>query len=204
MIEIILLERVERLGQLGDVVRVRPGFARNYLLPRKKALRATASNLEYFKNRKAEIEATNIAKKSEAEKIAPKLDGLKKVIIRSAGDSGQLFGSVTARDVAAELKTAGFTIDKSQVQIDAPIKTLGLYKVKVRLHPEVAVTITANVARSEEEAAVQEKTGHAVVQAEREAAEVAEETAARAKKTAKSADTEVAETATAEDEAAEA
>lgn len=191
MIEIILLERVERLGQLGDVVRVRPGFARNYLLPRKKALRATASNLEYFKNRKAEIEAANLAKKSEAEKVAPKLDGLKQIIIRNAGDTGQLFGSVTSRDVATELKTSGFTVDKSQVQIDAPIKTLGLYKVKVRLHPEVAVTITVNVARSVDEAAVQEKTGHAIVQAEAEAA-------------AEAADVQLAETATAGEETASA
>lgn len=176
MIEVILLERVDRLGQLGDVVRVRPGFARNYLLPRKKALRATTSNLEFFKTKKAELEAQNLAKKSEAEKIAPKMDGLKLIVIRSSGDTGQLFGSVTARDVAAELKTAGFTVDKSQVQIDAPIKTLGLYKVKVRLHPEVAVTITLNVARSAEEAAVQEKTGHAVVANE----ETEEETVAPA------------------------
>lgn len=188
MIEVILLERVERLGQLGDLVRVRPGFARNYLLPRKKALRATASNLEFFKNKKAEIEATNLAKKSEAEKIAPKLDGLKLVIIRSAGDTGQLFGSVTARDVAADLKPAGFTVDKTQIQIDTAIKTIGLFKVKVRLHPEVAVTITLNVARSNEEAAVQEKTGHAIVQAEREAE-------AEAAAAAAVADTATAETA---------
>lgn len=190
MIEVILLERVDRLGQLGDVVRVRPGFARNYLLPRKKALRATASNLEFFKNKKAEIEATNLAKKTDAEKVAPKLDGLKLIVIRSSGDTGQLFGSVTARDVAADLKVAGFTVDKAQVQIDTPIKTLGLYKVKIRLHPEVAVTITLNVARSEEEAAVQEKTGHAVMAHDDAEDEIVTKPVA--------AKTQVAETATAE------
>jgi large subunit ribosomal protein L9 len=180
MIDVILMERVERLGQLGDVVRVRPGFARNFLLPRKKALRATPSNLEFFKVRKAEIEATNLAKKGEADKVATKLDGTKLIVIRQAGDSGQLFGSVTTRDIAAELKTAGY-VDKTQVQIDAPIKSLGIYKMKVRLHPEVAVTISANVARSADEAAVQEKTGHAVAKAEAmEAAAAAAEASAAA------------------------
>ncbi|MGE3769906.1 MAG: 50S ribosomal protein L9 [Bdellovibrionales bacterium] len=170
MIDVILMERVERLGQLGDVVRVRPGFARNYLLPRKKALRATPANLEFFKGKKAEIEATNLAAKKDAEKVAAKVDGSKLVVIRQAGEAGQLFGSVTARDIAADLKTAGTTVDKSQVQIDTPIKSLGLYKVKVRLHPEVAVTISVNVARSQEEAEVQEKTGHAIVKKEEAAA----------------------------------
>jgi large subunit ribosomal protein L9 len=162
MIDIILMERVDRLGQLGDVVRVRPGFARNYLLPRKKALRATPANLEFFKGKKAEIEAQNLTRKTEAEKVATKMDGLKLIVIRQAGDTGQLYGSVSSRDIAAEATTAGFSIDKSQVQIDTPIKTLGLYTMKVRLHPEVTVTITANVARTVEEAEVQAKTGHAV------------------------------------------
>lgn len=161
MIEVILMERVERLGGLGDVVRVRPGFARNYLLPQKKAMRATKSNLDFFAGKKAEIEAQNLTRKTEAEKLSGKVDGTKLIIIRQAGDMGQLFGSVSARDVASSLKDAGITADKNQVQIDTPIKSLGLYKVKVRLHPEVAVTISVNVARSEEEASVQEKTGQA-------------------------------------------
>jgi large subunit ribosomal protein L9 len=169
MIEVILLERVDRLGQLGDTVRVRPGFARNYLLPRKKALRATAANLEFFKARKAEIEAQNLVRKGDAEKVAKKMDGLKLVVIRQAGDTGQLFGSVTARDVAAESITAGYTVDKTQVQIDKPIKTIGLYKVKVRLHPEVVINVSLNVARSLDEAAVQEKTGQALTKAEAQA-----------------------------------
>lgn len=173
MIDVILMERIERLGHLGDVVRVRPGFARNFLLPRKKALRATPANLEFFKGKKAEIETQNLARKSDATKVAEKMNGLKVAILRQAGDSGQLFGSVTARDIAAEAKNAGYTVDKTQVQIDAPIKTVGIYKVKVRLHPEVTVTVTLNVARTVEEAEVQEKTGQAVAKKAADAAEAA-------------------------------
>lgn len=177
MIDVILMERVERLGHLGDVVRVRPGFARNFLLPRKKALRATPANIEFFKGKKAEIESQNLKQKAEAEKVASKMNGLKMVVLRQAGESGQLFGSVTSRDVAADAKTAGFTIDKTQVQIDTPIKAVGLYKVKVRLHPEVSVTVTLNVARTAEEAEVQEKTGHAVA---KKAADLSAEALAQA------------------------
>lgn len=189
MVEVILLERIERLGGLGDVVRVRPGFARNYLLPQKKALRATQSNLDFFATQKASIEANNASKRSDAEKIAGKMEGVKLVIIRQAGDMGQLFGSVSARDIAAELKEQSYTVDKNQVQIDSPIKLLGLYTVKVRLHPEVIISASVNVARSVEEAAAQEKSGRAVTRdtAERDtqpepqaepATETTEETAA--------------------------
>ena len=171
MIEVILLERIDKLGHLGERVRVRPGFARNYLLPQKKALRATKANMEVFERQKATLEANNIARKGEAEKVGAKLNGTMLVLIRQAGDMGQLFGSVSARDIAAQIAAAGFTVDRNQVQIDTPIKALGLYDVKVRLHPEVVVGVRTNVARSEDEAAAQEKTGHAVTRAAEEAAE---------------------------------
>lgn len=173
MIEVILLERIEKLGHLGETVRVRPGFARNYLLPQKKAMRATAANVERFAGMKAQIEAQNLQRKSEAEKISTKLEGTKLVIIRQAGDMGQLFGSVSARDIAAQLAPAGYTVSKNQVQIDTPIKSLGLYDIKVRLHPEVAVTVKANIARSEEEADAQEKAGHAITRESQAADEAA-------------------------------
>lgn len=192
MIEVILMERIERLGGLGDVVRVRPGFARNFLLPQKKALRATKSNLDFFAAKKAEIEASNQSRKTDAEKLATKVEGSKLVMIRQAGDMGQLFGSVSARDVAQSLKDAGTSVDKNQVQIDTPIKTLGLYKVKVRLHPEVAVTVSLNVARSEDEAIAQEKSGVAATaraaQAEADAAEAVEAAAAAATTTEETAE----------------
>jgi large subunit ribosomal protein L9 len=157
MVEVILLERVEKLGQMGQVVKVRPGFARNYLLPQKKALRATKENLAYFDKQRVQLEAQNLARRSEAEQVAGKLEGLSVVIIRQAGESGQLYGSVTARDVAAAITEAGFTVGRSQVVLDKPIKTLGLYKQRVVLHPEVAVTVTVNVAQSREEAEMQAK-----------------------------------------------
>ncbi len=162
MIEVILLERVERLGQLGDVVKVRPGFARNFLLPQKKALRASKDNIAFFNAKKAEIEASNKARREMAVGVSSKIDGAKFVLIRSAGESGQLYGSVTARDVADAAVAAGFTVDRSMVQISTPIKALGLHQVKVRLHPEVTVNVTLNVARSAEEALVQAKTGQMV------------------------------------------
>lgn len=178
MIEVILMERIERLGGLGDVVRVRPGFARNYLLPQKKAMRATKANLEVFAAQKASLEAANATRRTDAEKLAKKMDNVKLVIIRQAGDMGQLFGSVSARDIAAQLKEDGHTVDKNQVQIDSPIKSLGLYTVKLRLHPEVTISASVNVARSADEAIAQEKAGHAVLRAEAEAAEAASEAAA--------------------------
>lgn len=167
--EVILLERIEKLGQIGDVVNVKPGFARNFLLPRKKALRATEENRQRFEAQRAQIEANNLKRRQEAEKIAKKVDGLKIVVIRQASETGLLFGSVANRDIADGVTAAGFTVDRRQVILDKPIKTLGLHKVRVALHPEVIVTVTANVAKSEDEAAQQEKSGAAVVKAEGEA-----------------------------------
>jgi large subunit ribosomal protein L9 len=156
-VEVILLERVEKLGQMGQVVKVRPGFARNFLLPQKKALRATKQNLAYFEKQRAQLEAQNLERKGDAHEVAKKLDGIAVVVIRQAGESGQLYGSVTARDIAAAVTEAGFTIGRSQVVLDKAIKTLGLYKQRVVLHPEVAVTVTVNVAQSAEEAEMQAK-----------------------------------------------
>jgi large subunit ribosomal protein L9 len=155
MIELILLERVEKLGQMGQVVKVRPGFARNYLLPQKKAMRATKENLRYFETQRAQLEANNLERKAEATEIGGKLEGLTVVIIRQAGESGQLYGSVSARDIAQAVTEAGFTIEKRQVVLERPIKSLGLHPVRIVLHPEVSVTITANVAQSAEEADMQ-------------------------------------------------
>ncbi|HYD97987.1 MAG TPA: 50S ribosomal protein L9 [Alphaproteobacteria bacterium] len=161
--EIILLERVEKLGNLGDVVKVKPGFARNYLLPQKKALRASKSNLEVFAKRRAEIEAANQRRREAAEGKAGSIEGLTVVIIRQAGESGQLYGSVTARDVAEAARAAGQEVERSQVEITTTIKTLGLFPVRVVLHPEVVRQITVNVARSAEEAELQRQRGGMVV-----------------------------------------
>ncbi len=161
--EVILLERVEKLGQMGDVVTVKPGFARNFLIPKNKALRATAQNKARFEAEKAQLEAHNLERKSEAEAVAGKLADAKTVVIRQAGESGQLYGSVNARDIAASLTESGVAVKRDQVQLPQPIKTLGLHDVLVRLHPEVSVTIVANVARSGEEAVTQAETGAAVV-----------------------------------------
>lgn len=169
--EVILLERIARLGQMGDVVNVKPGFARNFLLPRKKALRATAQNRTYFDQRRAQLETDNLANKAEAEKVAGTLEGLTVTLLRQAGESGQLYGSVTARDVAQAVVEAGVTVDKRQVTLDRGIKTLGLHPVKVMLHPEVTVQITVNVARNAEEAAIQLERGGAITDAERLAEE---------------------------------
>ncbi len=155
MLDVILLERVENLGQMGQVVKVRPGFARNFLLPQKKAMRATKENLVYFEKQRAQLEAQNLTRKSEAEQVAEKLNGLKVVLIRQAGESGQLYGSVSARDLSDAVTAAGFTITRGQVVLEKPIKTLGLFPLRVVLHPEVSVQVTANVAQSAEEAEMQ-------------------------------------------------
>jgi large subunit ribosomal protein L9 len=157
MIELILLERVEKLGQMGQLVKVKPGFARNYLLPQKKAMRATKENLAYFETQRAQLEASNLQRRTEAMEVGGKLEGLTVVIIRQAGESGQLYGSVSARDLADGVTESGFTIEKRQVVLDRPIKNLGLHSVRVVLHPEVSVTVTANVAQSAEEAEMQAK-----------------------------------------------
>jgi large subunit ribosomal protein L9 len=155
MVEVILLERVEKLGQMGQIVNVKPGYARNYLLPQKKALRATKENLSYFESRRAQLEAVNLQRKTEAAEIGGKMEGLSVVIVRQAGESSQLYGSVSARDIAQAVTEAGFTIEKRQVVLERPIKSLGLHPVRIVLHPEVSVTITANVAQSTEEADMQ-------------------------------------------------
>ncbi len=155
MIELILLERVDKLGQMGQLVKVKPGYARNYLLPQRKALRATKENLAYFETQRAQLEANNLQRKTEASEIAGKLEGLAVVLVRQAGESGQLYGSVSARDIAQAVTEAGFTIEKHQVVLERPIKNLGMHPVRVVLHPEVSVMVTANVAQSAEEAAMQ-------------------------------------------------
>jgi large subunit ribosomal protein L9 len=157
--DVILLQRIEKLGQMGQVVKVKPGFARNYLLPQKKALRATDANRARFEKQRAQLEAINLSRREEAQKISGKVDGLTVVIIRQAGETGHLYGSVSPRDVAAAATTGGVTIERSQVLMDRPIKMLGLHPVRIALHPEVIVTITANVAKSEEEAEIQKKAG---------------------------------------------
>lgn len=153
--QVILLERVAKLGQMGDVVKVRDGYARNFLLPQGKALRANDANIKSFETRKAQLEVRNLETKKEAQALAEKLEGQTFVVIRSASDSGALYGSVTVRDAADAATTGGFSVDKRQVALRSPIKDLGLHVVHVTLHPEVEVTITLNVARSAEEAAVQ-------------------------------------------------
>jgi large subunit ribosomal protein L9 len=155
--EVILLERVEKLGQMGEVVRVKPGYARNFLLPQKKALRATAENKERFEKQRSQLEAVNLKLKGEAESVAKKMDNVSVVLVRQAGETGQLYGSVSARDIADAVTAAGFTVEHRQIRIDRPIKTLGLVQTRVMLHPEVAVTVTVNVAKSEEEAERQAK-----------------------------------------------
>jgi len=150
--EVILLERIERLGQMGDVVRVKDGFARNYLLPRKKALRANEANREYFENQRVQLEAQNLERRKEAEDVGARIDGQSFVIIRQAGESGQLYGSVSTRDIAQLAGEGGVTITRDQVVLDRPIKSVGLHDVRISLHPEVIVAITVNVARSDDEA----------------------------------------------------
>jgi large subunit ribosomal protein L9 len=188
MVDLILLERVDKLGQMGQIVKVKPGYARNYLLPQKKAMRATKENLAYFETQRAQLEANNLTRKSEASDVGTKVEGLTVVLIRQAGESGQLYGSVAARDIAEAVTKAGFTVDKRQIVLDRPIKTLGLHRLRVMLHPEVGVTITANVAQSEEGARMQaagidplrerdeeEEQARAQAQAERNAALAAAE-----------------------------
>jgi large subunit ribosomal protein L9 len=157
MVAVVLLERIEKLGQMGQVVNVKPGYARNFLLPKKKALRATKENLAYFEKQRAQLEAQNLKRRSEAEEVGAKLAGLQVVLVRQAGESGQLYGSVSARDVAEAVTAAGFTIERAQVILDHTIKTLGMHQVRIALHPEVTVSVTANVAQSPEEAEMQAK-----------------------------------------------
>lgn len=166
-VDVILLQRVEKLGQMGDRVKVKPGYARNYLLPQKKAIRANKDNLARFEAQKAQLIADNIKRRDEAERVAERVSGLQVVIIRQAGESGSLYGSVTPRDIADAATAAGLTIDRTQVILPNPIKTLGMTAVRVVLHPEVAIGILVNVARSVEEAEKQRR-GEAVGQAAEE------------------------------------
>ncbi|WP_286831220.1 MULTISPECIES: 50S ribosomal protein L9 [Kordiimonas] len=164
--EVILLERVERLGQMGEVVTVKDGFARNFLLPQKKALRATESNKAAFEADRARLEAENLERRKDAEAVAAKMEGLKVIMIRAAGESGQLYGSVTSRDISDAVTEAGVAVNRNQVVLDRAIKTLGLHDVVIRLHPEVAETVVVNIARSADEAETQFNTGSAVTAAD--------------------------------------
>jgi large subunit ribosomal protein L9 len=168
--EIILLERISSLGQMGDVVRVKDGFARNFLLPQGKALRANDANRKRFEAERHQLEARNLERKSEAEKVAEKLSGKSFVVVRQAGETGQLYGSVSTRDLADVLTDKGFTVARTQIALNQPIKTIGLHEISIALHPDVDTRITVNVARSEDEAERQAR-GEDLTQAGREAAE---------------------------------
>ena len=168
-VELILLQRVEKLGQMGDRVRVKPGYARNFLLPQKRAIRANKTNLEHFEAQRAHLEAQNLKRREEAERVAERVGGLTVAIIRQAGESGGLYGSVSSRDIADAATAGGLSINRAQVVLEHPIKTLGLTRVRVVLHPEVTMDITVNVARSLEEAEKQargEAVGRAAAEAE--------------------------------------
>ena len=170
--QVILLERVEKLGEMGEVVSVKPGYARNYLLPQQKALRASKDNIAYFEAQKKHLEAESEKQKKEAEKLAKKLEGLKVPLIRAASESGQLYGSVNTRDIAQEAaKTSGEKISRPMIKINTNFKTVGLFPVNVQLHPEVIVEITVNIARSKEEAEIQAETGKALIADAEEAIE---------------------------------
>jgi large subunit ribosomal protein L9 len=211
---VILLERVPKLGQMGDVVKVKPGFARNYLLPQKKALRATKDNIAYFESQRKTLEAQNLERRTDAEAVAVKMSDLKVTLIRQASEALQLYGSVTSRDIADAADAQGVKLERGQIELDKPIKSLGAHKIKVHLHPEVTVEISALVGRSPDEADFLAKGGTLVAETERaqlEAAEAARRAAEQAaalfeakSAAAKSAEGETAETpAAAENEASE-
>jgi large subunit ribosomal protein L9 len=174
--EVILLQRVAKLGQMGDVVRVKDGYARNFLLPKGKALRATDANRKRFDTMKVELETRNIEQKGEAEKVGSKLDGKSFIVLRQASETGQLYGSVSTRDLAALFSESGVAVNRNQIELNAPIKTVGMHKIPVSLHPEVEVAVTVNVARSADEAERQARGEDITVR--REAAEEAPEPAA--------------------------
>ncbi len=161
VVELILLQRIEKLGQMGDLVRVKPGYARNFLLPQKRAIRANKANVAKFEETRVQLEAQNIKRREEAERVSERMGGLTVVVIRQAGDSGSLYGSVSNRDIAEQVTAAGLGVTRQQVVLDHPIKALGLAKVRVVLHPEVTMQVTVNVARSPEEAEKQAR-GEAV------------------------------------------
>jgi len=175
--EVILLERIEKLGQMGDVVKVRPGFARNFLLPRKKALRANEENKKIFETQRADLEARNLERKKDAEGAAKKLDGRSFVIIRQASEAGLLFGSVSTRDIADAAAGEGVKVDRTQVRLDKPLKSLGISKVRVMLHPEVSATIEINIARSADEAERQARGENVLIRVEEQADDAGSEAA---------------------------
>ena len=208
--EVILLERIEKLGQMGDVVNVKPGYARNYLLPRKKALRASEASRAVFQEQRAQLEAENLKNRQKAEGIATEVNGRTIIIVRQASDSDQLYGSVTTRDIANGITESGVTIDRRQVILPNPIKTVGMHSVRIDLHPEVTTEIVANIARSEEEAEMQargervNRDGDVIDIAEEEAALEAEavfEESAEPDVEAVAADAEASEDAGAADDA---
>jgi len=204
--EIILLERVENLGQMGDLVTVKPGYARNFLLPEGKAIRATAENRAKFDADRAQLEAENLAKRGEAEKVAEKMEGLTVQLIRAASEMGQLYGSASSRDIAEAITASGFTVAKTQVDLNNAIKTLGLFPVRVVLHPEVALEVTVNIARSADEAAEQQRLGRAIISdiAEREREEAAAAAKEAAERVAAQDDEDDADTTNSEADAADA
>jgi large subunit ribosomal protein L9 len=177
--EVILLQRVAKLGQMGDVVRVKDGYARNFLLPKGKALRATDANRKRFDTMKVDLEARNLEQKGEAERVGSKLDGKSFIVLRQASETGQLYGSVSTRDLAALLSGSGVAVNRNQIELNAPIKTIGLHKVPVSLHPEIEVSVTVNVARSADEAERQAR-GEDVIVRREAAEEPSEPTAAEA------------------------
>ena len=177
-VELILMQRVEKLGQMGDIVRVKPGYARNYLLPQKMAQRANKANREQFEAQRVQLEAQNLRRREEAERLAERIGQLTVVVIRQASDSGNLYGSVSARDIADAATESGLTVNRGQVILDQPIKSLGLSNVRVVLHPEVSLPVTVNVARSPEEAAKQARGERIGQDAEDEDAAAAQEIAA--------------------------
>lgn len=169
--QLILLERIEKLGQMGELVNVKPGYARNFLLPLKKAVTATEENKAHYESQRVNLEAQNLKLRAEAEKIADKLKNEKYIVIRQAGDAGQLYGSVSARDIAESITETGVSVNRSQINLESPIKTIGMHTVKLGLHPEVSLMITVNVARSTDEAKIQDKTGTAMISTEQEPSE---------------------------------
>ncbi len=174
--DVILLERIESLGSMGEVVKVKPGFARNYLLPQKKALRATKENRDYFEERRAELEAANAARRETALGVSKDVDGVSVILVRAASESGQLYGSVRPKDIADALSEKGNTVDRTQVRLNDPIKIIGMHKVRIALHPEVVVTVTVNVARSQEEAELQAQGKSLIAEAREEERAAQEET----------------------------
>ena len=168
--EVILLQRVDKLGQMGDVVNVKNGFARNYLLPQKKALRATKQNIESFETRRVQLETDNLERRKDAEALVKRVDGLSVVVLRQAAENAQLYGSVNARDIAAAVTEAGVTVDRYQISLSSVIKSLGVHEARIVLHPEVSAAVRVNVARSVEEAQIQE--AGLSLQAQQEAADL--------------------------------